>query len=117
MPEDAVTLLMARLEQIEGRLAEMGALLRREKSLPEQEWFSIEEVSAITGLSVDHVRRHVNAGTLPVSNQGTFEKPYYRVRRADIDAWMAQRMKSPGPAPRKKSAGAAGYKSRHHHGN
>jgi hypothetical protein len=38
--------------------------------MPPQEWFSIKETAALTGLSVDHVRRHVTAGLLPVTNPG-----------------------------------------------
>ena len=102
--------LLARLEAIERKLDE---LLREEKQL-EKEWLSIDEVSALTGLSDDHVRRHVTAGLLPVCNQGTFEKPYYRIRRSDVDAWMTQRMQVPGPAPKKKKVKAGGYVSRHH---
>ena len=82
--------------------------------MPEQEWFSIDEAAMLTGLSADHVRRHVTGGTLPVCNQGTFEKPYYRIRRSDIDTWMSQRMQQPGPAARKKKTTPGSYKSRHH---
>jgi excisionase family DNA binding protein len=80
---------------------------------PGRSGFSIEEAAALTGLSEDHVRRHVTAGLLPVSNQGTFEKPYYRIHRKDIDEWMAKRREAACPAPRKKKAPAK-YVSRHH---
>lgn len=110
MPEDAITTLLARLETIERKLDE----LLREEKLPDKEWLSIEEVCALTGLSDDHVRRHVTAGLLPVCNQGTFEKPYYRIRRSDVDAWMAERMRQPGPAPKKRKVRPGGYVSRHH---
>ena len=104
---------LARLKDIDGRLTELDAYLQHRQGMPEQEWFSIDEVAALTGLSADHVRRHVTGGTLPVCNQGTFEKPYYRIRRGDIDAWMSQRMQQPGPAPRKKTRPGS-YVSRHH---
>jgi hypothetical protein len=80
---------LAFLRVIERRLAELDMRLQHQQAgegKPEQEWFSIDEVAALTGLSSDHVRRHVTGGTLPVCNQGTFEKPYYRIRRRDIDA-------------------------------
>ena len=105
---------LAFLKVIERRLAELGMQIRNRQEMREQEWFSIDEVAALTGLSADHVRRHVTGGTLPVCNQGTFEKPYYRIRRSDIDAWMAQRMQQPGPAARKKKTTPGSYKSRHH---
>ena len=110
MPDDALTTLLARLQAIERKLDE---LLHEEKQ-PEKEWLSIEEVCSLTGLSDDHIRRHVTAGLLPVCNQGTFEKPYYRVRRSDVDAWMAERMRQPGPATKKRKVRPGGYASRHH---
>lgn len=108
--QDMLTCLMA----IEGKLAELDARLRHKQAMPVQEWFSIDETAALTGLSADHVRRHVIAGTLPVCNQGTFEKPYYRIRRSDIDAWMTRRMQKPEPASRKKQTTPGSYTSRHH---
>ncbi len=103
-------------DDLEDRLTRLESLLRRildatQHRLPDQEWFSIEEVAVITGLSNDHVRRHVRTGLLPVVNQGTFEKPYYRIHRKDIDAWMDKRREAPSPAPRKKPGP---YVSRHH---
>src|SRR5437764_15149727 len=69
--------LFERLDRIEAALEQLLAAVRakgkRGGTLPPQEWFSIEEAAALTGLSEDHVRRHVTSGLLPVSNQGTFE--------------------------------------------
>lgn len=114
-PEPAITADQLPLfEGIVRKLDELSTQFRRRQERPVQEWFSIDEVAVITGLSADHVRRHVVAGTLPVCNQGTHEKPYYRIRRSDIDAWMSQRMQQPGPVARKRKAGPGSYRSRHH---
>lgn len=113
MGTDHLQLLLERLNRIEAALESiLNGLAVKDR--PAQEWLSIDEVAAVTGLSADHVRRHVTSGMLPVCNQGTYEKPYYRIRRADVDAWMSQRMQEPGPAPRKRKAGPGGYASRHH---
>ena len=107
--------LFERLDRIEAALEQLLVAIRakgkRGGTLPPQEWFSIEEAAALTGLSEDHVRRQVTSGSLPVSNQGTFEKPYYRIHRRDIDEWMMRRREAPCPAPRTKSGA---YVSRHH---
>jgi hypothetical protein len=60
---------------LERLLAPIVAKLEKRLEMPPQEWFSVEETAALTGLSADHIRRHVTAGLLPPSNQGTFEKP------------------------------------------
>ena len=112
MGEENLVLLLRRLEGIEAALAELAACLRQ-RPAHEQEWLSIDEVAQLTGLSDDHVRRHVTSGLLPVSNQGTYDKPYYRIHRSDIDEWMRKRRESPSPAPRKKKT-AAKFASRHH---
>jgi len=96
-------------------LAPLLAKIEKKLGMPVQEWFSIEQTAVLTGLSNDHVRRHVTSGLLPVSNQGTFEKPYYRIHRKDIDEWMAKRRETPLPARRKQKAAVPGsYVSRHH---
>jgi len=103
--------LEERLSRIESALERVAAALSRGPA-PEQEWFSIEEVARMTGLSDDHMRRHVTSGLLPVSNQGTYDKPYYRIHRRDVDEWMTKRRESPSPAPRKKKP--VRFASRHH---
>lgn len=80
-----------------------------------QEWLSIIQTAKLLGVSTDHVYRRVRSGKLPVSNLGTFGKPYYRIRRSDIEAWMLERQNTPAPsAHRNGKAGSVGYKSRHH---
>jgi hypothetical protein len=89
--------------------------LKNRLDLPPQEWFSIKETAAITGLSADHVRRHVVAGLLSAANQGSFEKPLYLIHKPDIDKWMEERKERPSPAPRKRRQPEPGsYASRHH---
>ena len=103
-------------QAVEERIALMLEKLKAALEKPPQEWFSIKGAAALTDLSPDHIRRHVTAGMLPVSNLGTFEKPLYRIHRKDIEEWMSKRRESPQPAPRRKKAqpGPSSYISRHH---
>jgi excisionase family DNA binding protein len=106
-----------RVEAALERLLLLVEKVERKLELPPQEWFSIEETAALTRLSADFIRRHVTTGLLPVSNMGTFDKPYYRIHRKDIEAWMAKRRETPQPAPRKRKKaepGPGSYVSRHH---
>jgi len=119
LPQDACAPLgVGRTDAVLERLLRpLIEKLERRVQMPSQEWFSILETAALTGLSADHVRRHVTAGLLPAANQGTFEKPCYRVSRKDIDAWMERRKETPQPVSRKgKKAGAGpgSFVSRHH---
>lgn len=84
---------------------------------PRQEWFSVKQAAALTGLSQDHIRRAVVGGTLPVSNVGTPDRPLYRISRRDIDEWMERRKAGAYPPPGRKKARAAAptkHVSRHH---
>src|SRR5262245_12106954 len=104
MIQNEFATLLDRLEHIREAIEALDsavARLGRSLAVPPQEWFSIEEVAALTGLSSAHVRRHVTSGLLPASNQGSFHKPYYRIHRADVDGWMRSRQESPRPARRK----------------
>jgi excisionase family DNA binding protein len=76
--------------------------LRNERELPQQEWFSIFEAAALTGLSDDHIRRAVVGGTLPASNVGTPDRPIYRISKIDIGEWMEKRKAGALPTPRRK---------------
>lgn len=104
---------MSRVEEQLGRMASTAVGLEKKSRLPEQEWFSIKEVAALTGLSEDHVRRNVTSGRLPAAHQGTFDKPHYRIHRPDIDEWMVKRRETP-PARGKKKVGSGSYAARHH---
>jgi excisionase family DNA binding protein len=107
-----------RTESLEQKLDRLEHLLRHfveKPAMPPQEWFSVAETASLTGLSEDHVRRHIKAGLLRASDQGTTEKSLYCVHRKDIDEWMAKRVGNPQPASRKRKKVAPGsYISRHH---
>jgi len=115
-PEGFVSAVEKRLDVVlERLLTPILAKVEKKLTMPVQEWFSIQETAILTGLSSDHVRRHVTSGLLPVSNQGTHEKPYYRIHRKDIDEWMNKRREMPLPTRRhKKDAASSSYVSRHH---
>jgi excisionase family DNA binding protein len=121
MNEDQmVNQLKLMMQQIMPPVRELMLWWRTKAGTPTQEWLSIEETAGLTGLSDDYVRRHVTSGLLPVANMGTFDKPLYRIRRRDIDDWMAKRREAPCPAPRKRKnveRGPGSYRSRHHNGN
>jgi excisionase family DNA binding protein len=76
--------------------------LKKRLELPPQEWFSIKETAALTGLSADHIRRAVSGGTLPCSNVGTNDRPTYRISRTDIAQWMERRKAGALPPSRRK---------------
>jgi len=68
----------------------------------EQEYLSIGDAQVYTGLSDDHIRRAVVGGTLPASNVGTPDRALYRIKKANIDAWMKEREAGPKAPPRCK---------------
>lgn len=59
--------------------------------LPAQEFYSVNQVAAITGLSDKHIRRAIVGGTLIASDLGTKDHPLYRVSRGNILKWMKDR--------------------------
>lgn len=79
-------------------------VLERTLAGPRQEWFSIEDVAVLTGLSNDHIRRAVTGGTLAASNMGTPDRPYYRISRKDIDSFMEKRKAGAYPPPGRTKA-------------
>lgn len=86
-------------------LADVVAILKRvEKALDRSplEYFSIEQATTITGLSDDHIRRAILGGTLPASNVGTPDRPYYRISRENLKDWMEQRKAGAFPPPARK---------------
>lgn len=87
--------------------------LRKERELPQQEWFSIIEAGALTGLHEDTIRRAVTGGTLPCSNVGTYDRPTYRISRKDIEAYMEKRKAGAFPPPRKSKKSIQLPVSRH----
>jgi hypothetical protein len=60
-----------------------------------------------TDLSQKHIRRAVVGGTLPAANQGTPDRPIYRISRKDIEEWMERRKAGPQPPPRRKKGAAS----------
>jgi excisionase family DNA binding protein len=52
------------------------------------EFLSIQQAAALTGLSATKIRREVKAGRLPASDAGTPAHPHYRIRKADLNAWL-----------------------------
>src|SRR5262245_56585213 len=90
--------LMQKLDEVLLRLDQLEKALKR----PQQEWFTIIEVAALTGLSDPHIRRAVTGGTLPASNVGTPDRPIYRISEKDIVEWMEKRKAGALPTPRWK---------------
>jgi excisionase family DNA binding protein len=61
----------------------------------QQEWFSVEEVAAIVGVSSKHIRRARKRGELAYSNLGGDGRPTYRFRYGDVVAWMESKRARP----------------------
>lgn len=94
---------------------------RFERQLAERQqekgYFTVAEAAHFISCSTDHLRRHVKAGNIPVSNIGSDDGPDYRIARADLVAWMDKRKAGHFVSPRRKKAAAepVKYQSRHHH--
>src|SRR4051812_5719983 len=78
----------SRIEETLARIDEALARILQLSQEVRQEWLSISQVAAATGLSASHVRRAVRSGQLPASNAGTPDRPVWRIARADLAAWM-----------------------------
>jgi hypothetical protein len=83
---------MERIEQALKRIEESVARLLQLGEEARQEWLSIRQVAAITGLSGSHIRRAVKSVELLASNAGTPDRPAWRIARADLADWMRKRM-------------------------
>ncbi len=83
-------------------IAPLVERIERLEKQPRQEYFSISQAGAMTGLSSAHVRRAVTGGTLPCSKVGSHARPTYRISRDDIKAWMERRKMGALP-PRQRS--------------
>ena len=59
----------------------------------QREWLTVQEVAADLQVHEETVRRWVRDGLLPVADLG--RKAGYRVKRADLDAFLDQRYGSP----------------------
>lgn len=69
-------------ETVRAVLKEQGAVA---------EWLTIQQAAALLGCSRDHINRAVVTKELPAANIGKNERPTYRIKRADLDAWMESR--------------------------
>src|SRR5262245_55657780 len=70
------------------RLVQLLEGFERCPQLPQQEWYSIKQVAALTGLSRRHVMRAIKQGRLLCSNVGTDKRATYRISHDDIESWM-----------------------------
>lgn len=57
---------------------------------PEDQWLTVEQVAALIQVAHETVRRWIRSGELPVLDLGG-PKTGYRIRRADLDAFLAAR--------------------------
>jgi excisionase family DNA binding protein len=82
---------MSRIEETLARIDHAVAHLLHLHQEARQEWLSIRQAAAVTGLSDTHVRRAVKKGELPASNAGTTGHPIWRIARLDLAQWMERR--------------------------
>jgi excisionase family DNA binding protein len=92
---------LARLVRIEEHLARIEVALHTPQPLlADPDWLSIKVAAAITGLSAHTIRRAILSAVLPATNKGSKRRPLYRVKRADLLAWMeAHQTKGGHPVP------------------
>jgi len=109
------------LELVQTLLAQQTELLERVMKLAEavergqQDWYSVQNAAARTGLSAKHIWRAIVGGTLPASNVGTHDRALYRVSREDLNTWMEKRKAgAAAPLRRNKLAPVQAPVSRHH---
>lgn len=58
--------------------------------LPHRAWFSTAEVAAAIGMSPSFVRDRIERGELPARAWISGRRVVYRVRRVDLEAWIAR---------------------------
>ncbi|WP_169726649.1 helix-turn-helix domain-containing protein [Deinococcus murrayi] len=51
----------------------------------------VVETAALLRVGTDLIRREIRSGSLPAENYGTATRPVYRIHRAQLDAWRAER--------------------------
>jgi len=55
----------------------------------QREWYSIKQAADASGLSPTTIRRAIKSGALKAHNpSGSFQRPTYRIHRADLDTFM-----------------------------
>lgn len=62
--------------------------------MEQQQWLTVQQVADTFAVSTETVRRWIRSGELPVLDLGS-AKMGYRIRRSDLDAFIAERY---GPA-------------------
>jgi excisionase family DNA binding protein len=98
MYEEDAQALEQRVEAVlERLLLPVMDMVRKRLEMPPQEWFSIEETAALTGLSPKHIRRAIKRRQLQCSNVGGEKRPTYRIARNQIEAWMAANVVKQAP--------------------
>ena len=63
----------------------------------EREWLTVEEVAETFRVNIETVRRWIRAGDLPALSLGG-PRSGYRIKRADLDAFIAARYGAMGKA-------------------
>jgi excisionase family DNA binding protein len=107
-PVDEVTTLLGLLRDIRDELRYLRQDVREEmqsnlRDVPEaDELLSVEQVAAELQVIPPTVRTWIQSGALSASRPGNGKKPgrKYRVRRADLEAFVAASQASPPSEPR-----------------
>jgi excisionase family DNA binding protein len=63
----------------------------------QREWLTVDEVAEMFRVNIETVRRWIRAGDLPALNLGG-PRSGYRIKRADLDSFIAARYGSMGKA-------------------
>ena len=64
-----------------------------------KEWMTLPEIAQELRCRQSKPRRWVESGELPAINVSDSTRPRYRVRRADLDAFLQRRAVAPTPQP------------------
>jgi hypothetical protein len=76
---------------------------------PPQEWYSVQQTAAITGLSPKHIRRAIRRGELSCSDLGSGKRSMPRVARQDIENWFKANRLKQAPSKSERDALADHY--------
>jgi excisionase family DNA binding protein len=64
---------------------------------PDTEWLSTERVASELGVTTEWVRRQIGAGRLAARRFETGNRAFYRVRRVDVERFLAMYTRILGP--------------------
>ena len=67
-----------------------------------KEWMTLPEIAQELRCRQSKPRRWVESGELPAINVSDSTRPRYRVRRADLDAFLQRRAAVPTPKPERR---------------